>query len=91
MHFSEIANILESIAPLNLALEIEESILFKENIVIKEISRDDYLNAINIARRYKIGLNDALAYSVMKKYGIAEIYSFDKDFDKIPGIKRITQ
>ena len=91
VHFSEVANILEDIAPLNVALEIEEAILLKKNIIVKGISRDDYLDAIDIARNYGVGLNDALAYSVMKKHEIMEIYSFDKDFDKIPGIKRITQ
>ena len=36
-----------------------------------------------------MGLSDAIAYLVMKKNEIGEIYSFDKDFDKLEGIKRV--
>lgn len=37
-----------------------------------------------------LGVNDALAIAYMKMHGINEIYSFDTDFDKLEGIKRIT-
>lgn len=89
VHYSEIANILEEIAPQKIALEIEETILFRKNISIEKISKEDYLNSIETARKYKVNLNDALAYNIMRKHGIKEIYSFDKNFDKLPNIKRI--
>lgn len=89
VHFSEIANILEDNAPLDMALEVEESILLKENIKFIDVDKKDYLNAVEVAKKYKIGLNDALAYIIMKRMGINEIYTFDKDFDKLPDIKRI--
>jgi len=90
VHFSEIANILEENIPLEKAIEIEESILLKKNIKFIEINRKDYINSLETAKKYKIGLNDVLAYTVMREHGIKEIYSFDKDFDKLPGITRIT-
>jgi len=91
VHISEIANILEDLIPLNKALEIEEAILSKENIKIATVNEKDYISSIEIAKTYEIGLNDALAYLIMKKHKINEIYSFDTDFDKLPNIKRITK
>nr|MDO8044771.1 type II toxin-antitoxin system VapC family toxin [Candidatus Baldrarchaeota archaeon] len=89
VHFSEIVNILEDNAPLDVALEVEESILLRENIRFIDVSKKDYLNAIEVAKKFKVGLNDALAYVAMKRIGIDEIYTFDKDFDRLPDVKRI--
>ena len=36
-----------------------------------------------VAKREMISVNDALAYVVMKKEGIKEIYTFDKHFRKL--------
>jgi len=47
------------------------------------------LKAIKIAKEKRVGLNDALTYVIMLKNKIYEIYLFDKDFDKLEGIKRI--
>ena len=80
---------MEDISPLNIALEIEESFLFKQNIRIVNIDRNDYINSIEIAKKYNIGINDAVTYYIMKKYKIKEIYSFDTDFDRLPDIRRI--
>ena len=89
VHFSKIVNILEDNAPLDVALEVEESILLRENIKFIDVSKKDYLNAVEVAKKFKVGLNDALAYVVMKRIGIDEIYTFDKDFDRLPDVKRI--
>jgi len=89
VHFSEIINILEDNAPLDVALEMEESILLRESIKFIDISKKDYLSAVEVAKKFKVGLNDALAYVVMKKMRIDEIYTFDKDFDRLPDVKRI--
>ncbi|MBI4918943.1 type II toxin-antitoxin system VapC family toxin [archaeon] len=32
-------------------------------------------------------INDCLALALMKRLGITQIYSFDRDFDGITGIK----
>jgi predicted nucleic acid-binding protein len=34
--------------------------------------------------------NDALAVGAMSQHGISEIYSFDRDFDGVEGITRMT-
>ena len=80
---------MEDNASLDVALEVEESILLRENIKFIDVSKKDYLNAVEVAKKFKVGLNDALAYVVMKRIGIDEIYTFDKDFDRLPDVKRI--
>lgn len=88
VHLSEIANIIESRASLSKSIEIIESIIMLNNVRIKDVSLNDYLSAIKIAREKSVGINDALAYYLMKKHGISEIYSFDKHFDNFKDIKR---
>ena len=89
VHFSEVCNILDDYLPLEEAVAVEKGILLRENILICEVSEDDYLNAISVAEDQRVGVNDALAYVLMKKATINKIYSFDKDFDSFNDIKRI--
>jgi predicted nucleic acid-binding protein len=91
VHFSEVCNILEDHLPLEEALSLEKGLLLRENISICEVSEQDYLNASSVAENYKVGMNDALACVIMGKAEMTKIYSFDKDFDFLPDIKRITQ
>jgi predicted nucleic acid-binding protein len=91
VHFSEVCNILEDHLSLEEALMLEKGLLLRENISIYEVSEQDYLNAVSVAENYKVGMNDALAYIIMGKAEMTKIYSFDKDFDSLPDIKRITQ
>jgi len=90
VHLGEIANLLEASMPLKTAQRMTRGLLFKDNIYISEISRQHYLSAISTSERYLIGLNDALAYATMKRGGIQEIYSFDRHFDHLPEITRLT-
>ena len=89
VHVSEVLNILESHAPFDYTLEAAERLLFHDNIIIEEVNKDDYIISIEIAKRYKIGINDALAVFFMQKNKMIEIYSFDKHFDNIDWIKRV--
>jgi predicted nucleic acid-binding protein len=59
--------------------------------LICEVSKDDYLNAISVTEDQKVGVNDALAYVLMKKRAIQTIYSFDKDFDNLADIHRVIE
>ncbi|RLF19404.1 MAG: twitching motility protein PilT [Thermoprotei archaeon] len=90
IQLAEIADILESYMPLEKALKIEEFILYAPNIKVYEVTKKDCIDALQIAKKYKIGLSDAIAYIIMVRKSIKEIYSFDKDFDKLKSIKRIT-
>ncbi|RJS74786.1 PIN domain-containing protein [Candidatus Bathyarchaeota archaeon] len=91
VHISEIANLLEDFMPLKNVLDIVLGILLKSNIHVVEVSYEDYLTALSIAEKAVIGLNDALAYVIMLQKGVKEIYSFDKDFDKLGKTLRVTE
>lgn len=88
VHFSEVCNILDDYLPNEEALLVEKGLLFRENILICEVSKDDYLKAISVTEDHNVGVNDALAYVLMKKRAIQTIYSFDKDFDTFADIRR---
>ena len=64
-----------------------ELILKTPNIKFKEQSI--LSNAINLYRDRNISFIDAYNYSYMKANGVSEIYSFDKDFDRLEDIKRL--
>jgi hypothetical protein len=49
------------------------------------------LDAIEVAQEASVGLNDALAYVLMKATDVKEIYSFDRHFDRFDDIKRIRE
>jgi predicted nucleic acid-binding protein len=91
VHFSELCNILEYYLPLKEALTLEKGLLLRKNIHVCDVSHDDYVNAVTIAEQYAVGLNDALAYMIMKKEETDRIYSFDKHFDCFPDINRVNE
>ncbi|GAI01965.1 unnamed protein product, partial [marine sediment metagenome] len=45
--------------------------------------------AINLYKDKNISFIDAYNYSYMKANGVTEIYSFDRDFDKLKDVKRL--
>jgi len=90
VHLSEISNIIESKVGNVEAAKVVMNILGKPNIVVLDVRKDEYVEAAKIAQDINAGVNDALAYLIMRKKGILEIYSFDSDFDKFKDIKRIT-
>ncbi|GAJ19522.1 unnamed protein product [marine sediment metagenome] len=64
-----------------------EFILITPNIRFKD--KTILVNAISIYKEKNIGFIDAYNYSYMKANGINEIYSFDRDFDKLKDLKRL--
>lgn len=91
VHISEIANIVEDHMRHKDALEVERTLLFGEGIDILSVTKDDMLSALAETGSNPVGLSDALAYALMKKNGIEEIYSFDSDFDRFADIERVTR
>ena len=66
VHISEIANIVEAKAPRTLAATVVEALLSKENIMVYPVAPGDYIAVVEIARAYRIGVNDAVAILCMK-------------------------
>ncbi len=64
------------------SVEYIETILSYSNIKIVDVSVNDLVLAIDIAREYSIGLVDAVALVIMEKMGLSEIYTQDRDFKK---------
>lgn len=91
VHVSEIANILESKTTLREARAIIQAILDTRSITITPVDPKQIQSAIQQADKHDIGINDALAYEIMRGNTIHEIYSNDKHFDSLPGITRIWQ
>ena len=91
VHFSEVCNVIDDYLPFEEGLELEKGLLLRENIQIREVTQDDYLNAVPISEHHHIGINDALAYVVMKKSEISKLYSFDKHFDCFSDVERLTE
>ncbi|MBS3096673.1 type II toxin-antitoxin system VapC family toxin [Candidatus Woesearchaeota archaeon] len=89
VHISEVLNILEAHTTYDYAVDSAERLLFNDNLLIESVSKNDYAISVEIAKKYKIGINDALAMLFMQRRNIKEIYSFDRHFDKIEVIKRI--
>ncbi|ASJ02935.1 DNA-binding protein [Thermococcus profundus] len=83
VHISEVANVIESRAGKKKAVEILMGILTAENIKVLDVSTSDYLKAALMAEEKNLGINDALAYVKMKEAGISEVYTFDRDFERL--------
>jgi len=89
VHLSEISNILKR----GLGLDDLHSLLIGlysfDNIRIIDVTKEDYLSAIEMIKDIKLDPNDCLAMEVMRREGISEIYTFDRGFDDVGGVKRI--
>ena len=83
VHLSEVANVVESRAEKGEAAQILLYVLTSDNIKVLDVSTADYLRAALIAEERNLGINDALAYLKMQELCIDEIYTFDKDFEKL--------
>jgi predicted nucleic acid-binding protein len=84
VHMSEIANVIESLSSISKSIEIIENILNNKNIIVKDVTTQDYIEAVRVANREKVSVNDALAYVIMRNNNISEIYTFDeKHFKKL--------
>ena len=89
VHFSEVCNVLEDHLPSEEAILLEKGLLYRENISFCGVDQEDYVKAISTAEEYDVGVDDALAYVIMKEQGILKIYSFDKDFDVFTDMQRV--
>lgn len=90
-HLSEIANILEARVASEKGFDILSGLLGLPNLEVSEQTRALYAGAVEEARVRDVWVNDALAYLTAKERGISEVYSFETDFDKLEGLRRISK
>lgn len=50
---------------------------------------EDMAKASQLVGEYRMDWHDCLNVVLMKKYGVEEVYSNDRHFDKVEGIRRI--
>ena len=88
-HVSEVANILEALMPIHESHMVMRDLIHSPTIAILEPSRENYVDAVEVAEEVSVGLNDGVAYVLMKENGIEEIYSFDRHFDRFRDVRRV--
>lgn len=86
--FNEVLNSLAS-NNFNNDLPYIKKLLFSFNIDI--LTYDDYKDSFDLFEFYNFSINysDCTILNTMQNYNINKIASFDSDFDKIKGVKRI--
>ena len=71
---------------------LKNAILFfnsTANLKILKPSFDDFYSAVEIMENSKLDFDDSLVVACMKSYGIKELASLDRHFDKVKGIERV--
>lgn len=74
------------------SVSLQNAILFFNgipNLRILRPSFDELYSSVEIMVKYKLDFDDSLVVACMRNYGIKELVSLDKDFDKVKEIKRI--
>lgn len=89
IQISEIVNLLTAVGTLELAQSFLERIFSLPSLQIFTIEPEDYFLANELSKKLKAGINDCLTFLLMQRHKIKEVYSFDKDFDRFLGIKRV--
>lgn len=88
---AEIANLLEAWIPLADARAIVRELCTRDTLEILPTDRGDLLDAVAVAEDADVGTSDAIAAVLMRGLGLTEIYSFDRDFDRIGGLRRVSE
>ncbi len=60
-----------------------------ENFKVLEVRKEDYEASLPVAQDHQVSANDALAYMLMTRQGLKEVYSFDGHFDRFSEVKRL--
>ncbi|MCS4541217.1 MAG: type II toxin-antitoxin system VapC family toxin [Euryarchaeota archaeon] len=84
----EVANALRKYGFENEVKDMTDAI-YSLDMVINDIDYGITREAIEFYEKFRISSYDCLHIATMRKLGVTEIISADKDFDKIPKIKRI--
>ncbi len=88
IHVSEVCNIVKQSLSVGEVAGLASSIITTKQIEVLDVTVELYRNAIAVGINYGLEPNDALAVLLMKQLGMKEIYTFDKDFDKVEWLTR---
>ncbi|MBV9069909.1 MAG: type II toxin-antitoxin system VapC family toxin [Acidobacteria bacterium] len=58
--------------------------------IVFEITLSDTNRAVDLMERHELSARDAIHAAVMLNRGIELIATFDADFERVPGIRRVT-
>jgi predicted nucleic acid-binding protein len=83
VHLSEVANVLEDAANLSFSISFMKDVLLKRNVIVEKVNDKNYMESAILAEEKRVSINDALAYLIMRRKGIEEIYTFDKHFENL--------
>ena len=56
---------------------------------LKLAHRKVYLRALDLYATYPIDFEDAVVVAQMERQGVTDLYSYDRDFERVPGITRL--
>lgn len=62
-----------------------------DNIEVYSVGLGHYEKSLRLAKENEISASDALALLFMRSYRLEEIYSFDKHFDRLKDIVRLSK
>jgi len=88
-HLSEIVNVIETSLGLEKSLGFLAWVVTMDNIEVYSVGLGHYETSLPLAKENEISANDALAFLFMRSYGLKEIYSFDKHFNRSKEIARL--
>ena len=91
VHLAETLNIVEARLGVQEALKFLENILTLGNLEIEGVTREGLEAAMAIASRFSVSANDALAFLTARRVGAEGIYSFNRHFDNLPDLERISK
>jgi len=80
VHISEIVNILKNGLTKDLLTKTILDLFMLDNVIIRDVTKEDYFAAVAIGDELNLEPNDALAVDIMRQNGVTEIYSFDEHF-----------
>jgi uncharacterized protein len=83
VHLSEVANILEDVAEIGFAADFLATIFSRPSITVKTVTPEIYHESVHRAKYHQISVNDALAWILMERTKIDEIYTFDRHFNQL--------
>jgi predicted nucleic acid-binding protein len=89
VHISEVANILKHSLGTTEIADIIEGIFALDNVQVAGVDKDEYLAATELGKELEMDPNDSLAYQVMRSNRLFEIYSYDKVFERVEGLRRL--